>query len=127
MKRFEDRMITFKEASASSDCHDTEFSRGITDAEELSAGIHTTTLSEEFKILFLRSWRNANRNFILVQFKMFVCAIFMFFCCTVYWDCTDDNDIDTVQAAEGVMFFLLTFIHMMGSVQAAAAIPLERV
>ena len=127
MKRFEDRMIVFKEASAGADFHDTEFSRGLTDPEELSANVLVTTFSEQFKILFLRAWRNANRNFILVQFKMFVCAVFMFFCCTVYWDCTDDNDIDTVQAAEGVMFFLLTFIHMMGSIQAAAAIPLEKV
>lgn len=99
LKRFEERMVVFKDASAASKMHDTDFSRGLTDVDELTGDIHSTSFAEQFKILFLRSWRNANRNFILVQFKIFVCAIFMFFCCTVFWDCTEDDDIDTVQAA----------------------------
>lgn len=65
-RRYEERMVLFKEKSAASDMHDTEFSRGLTDVDELTGDIHATSFAEQFRILFLRSWRNANRNFILV-------------------------------------------------------------
>jgi hypothetical protein len=127
MKAYDSRIAIFKEASGKSTMHATDFDRGLTDADELVMDVYKPSMGHTTWVLLLRSWRNSNRNFILMQFKFLVVAIFTVMTCSVYYGKIDHSTSDAVQAVEGCMFFLFTFVHVMSSVQAAAAMPLEKV
>jgi hypothetical protein len=82
---YDQTLKALKDASANDAAmHTTDFGGDLTDPDDLDKDVYKPSFGYSVWVLLLRSWRNANRNFILLQFKIFVCCLFVFFCCSTY-------------------------------------------